>query len=374
MSQKRIPITLAELAAAIGARVLGDGSIQANRLVHPSDATHVSDLALAMESSFLELLNDSAAGAAVVSEEPGKPLPQQGFLVVDRSRYALAKLTEIFSEPAVRHSVIHPNAVIDPTAEIGSDVSVGPFSSIGPGAKIGARTVLLENVTIGTGTILGADCLIRAGTRIGHRVTLGERVICQPNVVIGADGFSYVTPDPGSVETAKASGRIGEVNSQIVRINSLGTVIIGDDVELGAGVTIDRGTVSATRIGKSTKLDNQVQVGHNVVIGENCMICGQAGIAGSAVIGDRVVLAGQVGIADHVTVGSDSIVTAKSGVARNIKPKSVVAGYPARDKAEAYKEIATLRRLGKLVEEFKKFKSRLSEMEKRTDRTLENKN
>ena len=322
-----------------------------------------------MEPSFLKLLSDSAAGAAVVSEEPKKPLPQKGFLIVDRSRYALAKLTEIFSEPAVRHPAIHPNAVIDLTAEIGSDVSVGPFSNIGPGAKIGARTVLLENVTVGAGTILGPDCLIRAGTRIGDHITLGERVICQPNVVIGADGFSYVTPDPGSVETAKASGRIGKVNSQIVRINSLGTVVI----ELGAGVTIDRGTVSATRIGPFTKLDNQVQVGHNVVIGENCMICGQVGIAGSAVIGDRVVLAGQVGIADHVTIGPDSIVTAKSGVARSIKPKSVVAGYPARDKAEVYKEIATLRRQGKLVEEFRKLKSRLIELENRTDKELGNK-
>ncbi|MEC8621532.1 MAG: UDP-3-O-(3-hydroxymyristoyl)glucosamine N-acyltransferase [Pseudomonadota bacterium] len=373
MSQKQTPLTLEKLAATIGARVSGDGSIQANRLVHPSDAKHVSDLALAMEPGFLRLLNDSAAGAAVVSEEPKEPLPQKGFLIVDRSRYALAKLTEIFSEPPVRHPAIHPNAVIDLTAEIGSNVSVGPFSNIGPGAKIGARTVLQENVTVGAGTVLGPDCLIRAGTRIGDHVTLGKRVICQPNVVIGADGFSYVTPDPGSVETAKASGRIGKVNSQIVRIYSLGTVVIGDDVELGAGVTIDRGTVSATRIGQSTKLDNQVQVGHNVVIGENCMICGQVGIAGSAVIGDRVVLAGQVGIADHVTVGADSIVTAKSGVARSIKPKSVVAGYPARDKAEVYKEIATLRRQGKLVEEFRKLKNRLIGLENRTDTELGNK-
>ena len=173
MSQKQIPLTLAKLAATIGARVSGDGSIQVNGLVHPSDAKHVSDLALAMEPSFLKLLNDSAAGAAVVSEEPRRPLPQKGFLIVDRSRYALAKLTEIFSEPAVRHPAIHPNAVIDLTAEIGSDVSVGPFSNIGPGAKIGARTVLQENVTVGAGTVLGPDCLIRAGTRIGDHVTLG---------------------------------------------------------------------------------------------------------------------------------------------------------------------------------------------------------
>jgi len=363
VSEHRIPITLGELAEAIGARLVGDGSIELRRVVHPAEAESGSDLALAMEKRFLDLLPESKAAAAVVKNERAATGPQRGFLVVDRSRYAMAKLIEIFTAPPRQTPGIHPSAFVDDSAEIGAGVSVGPLTSVGPGARIGARTTLLDNVTVGAGASVGEDCLIHPGVRIGERVILGDRVICQPNGVIGSDGFSYVTPDPGSVESAKASGRVENINTQIVRINSLGTVIIEDDVELGANVTIDRGTVSATRIGKNSKLDNQVHVAHNVVVGENCMLCGQVGIAGSSVIGDRVVMAGQAGVSDHVTVGSDSVIAGKSGVGRNLDPKSVVAGYPARDKAVAFQEIATLRRLGSFMEDIKQVKARLKALE-----------
>jgi UDP-3-O-[3-hydroxymyristoyl] glucosamine N-acyltransferase len=367
LGKPKFRISLAELALAMDARLIGDGTIQICRVVHPADARDEGDLAIAMEPNFKELLPSSKSVAALLTDEPSMHFPQRAFLIVERSRFAMSKLTEIFSEPPAIDPGIHRSAIIDETADIGKDVSIGPMTTVGPGAQIGSGTTIMGNVTVGASVVIGSECLIHAGVRLGDRIVLGDRVICQPNSVVGSDGFSFVTPDPGSVESAKASGRVEATNSQIVRINSLGTVIVGDDVEIGANVTIDRGTVSATRIGRSSKLDNQVQVGHNVIIGENCMICGQVGIAGSSVIGDRVVLAGQVGIADHLKIGSDTIATAQSGIARSLAPKSVVAGSPARDRAVVYKEVALLRRLKSIMAEFKQIRSRLQNLEKLND-------
>ena len=363
MNQNHISISLSELAEKIGARLIGDGKIEISRLVHPAEAEKESDLALATERRFLELLTETTAIAAVVASAQSAVGPQRGYLVVERSRYAMAKLIDIFSSAPHFFTGIHPNAFVDETAEISDKASIGPMTCIGPGVRVGANTVILDNVTLSADASIGESCLVYSGVRIGERVKIGDGVICQPNSVIGSDGFSYVTPNPGSVESAKASGQVNSINSQIVRIHSLGTVIVEDNVEIGANVTIDRGTISATRIGKNSKLDNQVHIAHNVVVGENCMICGQVGVAGSSIIGDRVVLAGQAGVSDHVTIGSDSVVAGKSGVGRSLKPRSVVAGYPARDKAAAFQEIATIRRLGSFMEDLKAVKNRLSTLE-----------
>ena len=363
MNKNHLSIPLSELAEKIGARLIGDGTIRISQLVHPAEAEKKSDLALATERRFLDLLTETKAIAAVVSSVEFSAGPQLGYLVVERSRYAMAKLINIFTNAPHYCAGIHPNAFVDETAEISDQASIGSLTSIGPRVLIGANTVILDNVTISADASIGENCLIHSGVRIGERVQIGNGVICQPNSVIGSDGFSYVTPDPGSVESAKSSGQVKSVNSQIVRIHSLGTVIVEDNVEIGANVTIDRGTISATRIGKNSKLDNQVHIAHNVVIGENCMLCGQVGVAGSSIIGDRVVLAGQAGVSDHVTVGSDSVVAGKSGVGRSLNPRSVVAGYPARDKAVAFQEIATIRRLGSFMEDIKAVKNRLSILE-----------
>lgn len=361
---------LKDIADALGARVIGDGEIDIRRAVHPADAALPGDLALAMDRDLLERLADTPARAAVVAE--GSELPAagrlDGVLFVARPRYALAILMELFELPVHADPGIHPSAVVAADAELGAGVSIGAFVTVGPRASIGPGTVILPQATIGAEARLGPGCLIHAGVRIGDRVELGARVIVQPNAVVGADGFSFVTPEPGSVETAKATGRIGAFNLAIRRINSNGTVIVGDDVEIGACTTIDRGTVSNTRIGSGTKIDNQVQIGHNVEVGENSMLCGKVGVAGSSRIGNRVVLAGGVGVADHVTVGDDAVVAAGSGVGTNVPPKTIYAGYPAVPRDRAFEQMVHINRLKTLFADVGRLKERLKALEPHSEK------
>ncbi|MEM6678532.1 MAG: UDP-3-O-(3-hydroxymyristoyl)glucosamine N-acyltransferase, partial [Pseudomonadota bacterium] len=175
------------------------------------------------------------------------------------------------------------------------------------------------------------------------------------------DGFSYVTPERGAVESAKATGRVdeGARNTALRRIASLGSVVIGDDVEVGASTCIDRGTIADTSVGSGTKIDNQVMLGHNVVVGENSMLCGQVGIAGSCRIGSRVVLGGQVGVGDHITIGDDCVLAGGTLVGTDIKPGSVMMGVPAMNRDQAYRQIMALRRLPKALEQIREIRAKL---------------
>lgn len=350
---------LSEIAAAIDARCEGDGELDITRVVHPAEAEGPGDLALAADKSLVPLLNECKAVAALVTVGTETPARLAGRLVVVRPRYAMAGISELFERPVHRAPGIHPMTAIDPTATIGRDVSIGAFVSIGPGAVIDDGVVLLSNVSVGAEARIGAGTLIHAGARVGDRVVIGRRCVIQSNAAIGNDGFSFVTPEPGSVETAKATGEVRGTNAVIRRVNSLGTVIVGDDVEVGAGATIDRGTITATRIGSGTKIDNLVQVGHNVVVGENCMLCGHVGIAGSSRIGDRVVLAGQVGVADHIVIGDDCVVGAQSGVGRDVPPRSVHFGTPSQPRKEAFEQLRNVGRLSRLLDDVREIKAAL---------------
>jgi UDP-3-O-[3-hydroxymyristoyl] glucosamine N-acyltransferase len=204
--------------------------------------------------------------------------------------------------------------------------------------------------------VIGRDCLFHPGVRIGDRVVIGDRVILQHNVSLGADGFSYAGPTPGGHPAGPDAGAL-------TRINSLGTVILGDDVEVGANSAIDRATLAATRIGRNTKIDNLVQIGHNAEIGENCLICGMTGISGSVQIGDRVVLAGGVGVADHVTIQSDAMIAAGSGVVSDVPAKGEMFGYPAVPRKRAFEQIKYLARARALFTEFGELKKRIAALE-----------
>lgn len=285
------PVTLAEIAAALGAVLEGDGTLQISRAVHPSEAEGPEDLALAMDKGLTELLTNGKAVAAVIAEGAEVPANLKGWIVVKRPRFAMAGLTTVFEKPVHAEPGVHPTAFVAPEAILGAGVSVGPFAYVGPRAVLGEGVIVMPHVTVGAEALIGKDCLLHPGARIGERVVMGERCIIHPNAAVGNDGFSFVTPEPGSVESAKATGKVVGTNVLIHRVNSIGTVILGDDVEVGANATIDRGTITATRIGSGTKIDNLVQIGHNVQIGTNCMLCGHVGIAGSTTIGDRVVLA-----------------------------------------------------------------------------------
>jgi len=198
-------------------------------------------------------------------------------------------------------------------------------------------------------------------------VQIGDGFIAQAGVVIGVDGFSYVTPKLGSVEEAKATGKITDASrtTGFVRINSLGSVVIGDRVEIGANTAIDRGTIANTSIGEGTKIDNLVHIGHNVTIGKHCLICGQVGIAGSTVVGDRVVLGGQVGVADHINIGSDVIAAGKSGISSNVPSGRVIMGSPAMRMDLNINAYKALRRLPRLV-------AKVAALEKAISKTGEN--
>jgi len=351
------PVTLAEIAAALGAALEGDGTLRIARAVHPSEAEGPEDLALAMEKGMTDLLAGGKAVAAVVAEGVEVPANLKGWIVVKRPRFAMAGLTTVFEKPIHAEPGVHPAAFVAPEAILGAGVSVGPFAYVGPKAVLGEGVIVMPHATVGAEAVIGKGCLLHPGARIGERVVMGERCIIHPNAAVGNDGFSFVTPEPGSVESAKATGRVVGTNVLIHRVNSIGTVILGDDVEVGAGATIDRGTITATRIGSGTKIDNLVQIGHNVQIGTNCMLCGHVGIAGSTTIGDRVVLAGKVGVADHVKIGNDAVVAGNSGVGTDIPAKAVYMGYPAvpRDRAfDQYKGLARLKRMHADVTDLKK--------------------
>ena len=329
--------TISEIAAALGADVLGNGDVVVARPAEPGLAGP-NDLALAMSPAYEAALRTSSARAAVVW--PGADWLGLGLVAaieVPRARLAMARITQAFDVPQMA-SGVHPSAVIDPSAHLGEDVSVGPFSVIGADCTIGAGAVIGPHVTLAAGVRLGAGSRLHPGVRIGHGVQIGEKAILHPNVVIGADGFSFVTEGPSNEERAFANAGRAPLeppeDATRHRIHSLGSVVIGDDVEVGANSTIDAGTIRPTRVGRGTKIDNLVQVGHNVVLGEDCVLCAQAAVAGSAVLGDRVVMGGKSGIKDNVPVGSDVVLGGGAIVLGPVPDGTFVMGYPARPMPE----------------------------------------
>jgi UDP-3-O-[3-hydroxymyristoyl] glucosamine N-acyltransferase len=357
------PRTLAEIADALGGTLHGDGSIAVSRVVHPAAAEGPGDLALAIETEAATALATTAARAAIVAVGTEPPVRLDACVTVERGRYALARLLALFEIAPHAPVGVHPSAVVEPSASLGRGVSIGALAYVGPHAVVGDGTVVLSHASIGAGARLGAHCRIHAGARIGERVILGDRVILQHNVSLGSDGFSYATPEPGSVETARSTGRIEGRNTAIARIASLGTVILGDDVEVGANTAIDRATIGATTIGAGTKIDNLVQVGHNVTIGENCLICGNVGISGSVRIGNRVVLAGGSGVADHLSIGDDSIVMGNAAVATDLPAGGLFVGQPAIPRDEFFRQFRNIRRLGKMHDKLGEIEKRLAAIE-----------
>ncbi len=362
------PLTLNEIAACTpGTQVVGNGAITVADLTHPRMLTSEQQMPLILDASALTLLEDSPVKvkAAVVAKDVEVPVGfLEGYIKVERPRFALVALLSIFEKPVHAYQGVHPAAVIEASAQVHPSVSVGAFAYVGENAVIDEGTVLLPHVTVGADARLGRQCLIHPGARLGERVMLGNRVIIHHNASIGADGFSYVTPEPGSVESAKTSGgKVMAQNTQILKINSIGTVILEDDVEVGACATIDRSNLGATLVKKGTKIDNLVMIGHNNVIGENCMIVSQAGMSGSCEIGDRVVIAGQAGLADHLKVGDDAIIMAKSGVMRDIEPKEVVVGIPALPRRETLQNVMYTGKLREMFQEMKALKKRVAELE-----------
>lgn len=343
-------LTIAEIARALGAEAAGETALAVTGAAEPAMAGPMQ-IAVALAPAYAEGLARGGARAALLW--PGadwQALGLRAAIFAPRGRLALAGLTAMLDPGPAIAPGIHPTALIDPLADIATDAAIGPFTVIGAGVRIGPGARISAHVTIGPAAVIGADVLLLEGVRIGRGVTLGARVICHPGAVIGADGFSFVTPEKSGIEEIRETlGQRAEIRAQEwVRIHSLGAVTLGDDVEVGANATIDRGTIRDTQVGRGTKVDNLVHLGHNVVVGEDCLLCGQVGVAGSARIGNRVVLGGQCGVSDNIHVGDDVICGGATKVFTNAPAGRVLLGSPAV-KMETHVEMQkALRRLPRL--------------------------
>jgi UDP-3-O-[3-hydroxymyristoyl] glucosamine N-acyltransferase len=270
---------------------------------------------------------------------------------VDNPSEAFAELVRRVAPPPVTFPPgVHPTAVVAPGAQLGKDVYVAPHAVIEDRVVIGDRTVVGAGSYIGHESRVGSDCRLYANVSLRERTTLGDRVILHSGVVLGADGFGYE-----------------QVNGTHQKIPQVGNVEIGDDVEIGANSAIDRGRFGSTRIGRGTKIDNLVQIGHNCVIGEHCIICGLVGMAGSTIIGHHVTIAGQVGIAGHLTIGDKSVIMAQAGVTKDVPPGSIMLGAPAVPHKEFKRVNAAIQRLPETVGKLHELEQQLAEMRKRFD-------
>jgi len=345
-----------DIAQALSGRLEGDGSIDVDRLVHPNRAERPSDLAVAMSVEAAAALRDSKARAVVISADHRLGSGEFGAVItVGEGRAALAALTALFDRGSGQEQGVHPTAVVAPEAEIADGASIGAYVVIGRGSRIGPRTTIMPQATIGCDVTIGADGLLHSGVRVGDGCTIGDRVIVHANAVIGADGFSFA-PD---LMTAAAF----TAGLTVRRVHSLGNVIVGDDVEIGACTTIDRATLESTRIGRGTKIDDHVHIGHNVTIGESCILCGMVGVSGSVRLGDRVRLGGGVGIGDHVHVGDQAVVAAGSGVGSNVPAGAFVSGYPALPHQRSVEQQLYLGRQRRLHDRVAAMASRLDALE-----------
>ncbi|HYY43306.1 MAG TPA: UDP-3-O-(3-hydroxymyristoyl)glucosamine N-acyltransferase, partial [Pyrinomonadaceae bacterium] len=227
---------------------------------------------------------------------------------------------------------IHPAAVIDPSAQVDAHTWIGACAVIGRNVRLAPGVQVFPNATIYDDVTVGADSVIHSGVALRAGTQVGARVIIHNNVVVGSDGFGYAKDEAG----------------RWLKIPQTGRVVIEDDVEIGAGTTIDCASVGETRIRRGAKLDNLVQIGHSCTVGEDALLCAQVGLAGSSHVGRRVILAGQAGVAGHLTIGDDAVITAKSATSHNVPPGKVLSGIPAFDNREWLRATAAFRRLGEM--------------------------
>jgi UDP-3-O-[3-hydroxymyristoyl] glucosamine N-acyltransferase len=342
-------VKLRELAARLGCQLDGDGEIEVTRVATLEQAGS-GDLTFLANTKYASQLPGSKASAVIAGHDVnGAPCA----IVRAKNPYlAFARATQLLypdSRPAVG---VHPTALVADDAVLDEGVSIGPYVVVERAARIGARTVIRAHSVIGNNAILGADCFVHSRVTIRERVQLGARVVVQDGAVIGSDGFGFATREDGSHE----------------KIPQVATVVIEDDVEIGANTTIDRPAVGETRVHAGTKIDNLVQIAHGVTVGRHSLLAAQVGIAGSSVIGDQVMLGGQVGVTGHVTVGDRAKASAKTGITGNVPADSFITGYPHMDNLEWRKAYVVFRRLPEMRKQLADLESRLAALEARNPR------
>jgi UDP-3-O-[3-hydroxymyristoyl] glucosamine N-acyltransferase len=336
-------VKLAELAGRLECRLEGAGDVDITRVASIQDAGP-NDVTFLANRKYEKALCSTRASAVILGEDaPAAPCA----MLRARDPYlAFARAVGLFAPDSRPRAGIDPLAAVASTAHIGGDVSIGPFVSVGEGAVIGDGTVVYPNCTIGSGVRIGADCVIHSNVAIRERVTLGNRVVLQNGVVIGGDGFGFVRRGDGTHE----------------KIPQVATVVIEDDVELGANTTVDRPAVGETRIKSGTKIDNLVQIAHGVTVGRNVMMAAQVGIAGSTVIEDDVMFGGQVGVAGHVTIHRGAIAIGQAGVTNSVDAGVMVGGYPAMEIQEWRRASVIFKRLPELKRRIEALEARLARL------------
>ena len=356
-------LNIQDLAEALNGRAVGDVDRQITGAAEPQDASG-GLLAIATSPKYVEELKVGQASIALLATGTNwKSLGLDAAILVERPRFAMATISsklDINWRSGVNK--VHPQAVIDPTAKIASGARVGAFCCIGADVVVGRNAWLGTHISLANGCKIGENVTLFDGVRIGRDVIIGDHFIGHCGAVIGADGFSFVTPKQSAAENVRQTlGKSFSSDPQpYMRIHSLGSVLIGDGVEIGANSCIDRGTIRNTIIGDGSKFDNLVQVGHNVKIGTNCMICAQVGIAGSAILGNNVVLGGQTGVSDNLFIGDNVITGGATKVLSNIPAGRVMLGYPAM-KMEAQLDIyKSLRRLPRMIQNISQLKKAIS--------------
>jgi len=337
---------LGDVARHVGGEIAGDPDIDVRGAAGIHDAGE-GDVTFLADRKHLEACAASRASGVVVKQlvpEIGKPQ-----IIVSNPLYAFAKLLELFHVKPALPTGISDSAFVSPQARIGKDVSIHAFAVVSDNAVLGDRTIVHPGAFIGSGAVVGEECTIYPHVTILERVTIGNRVIIHSGAVLGSDGFGYVFE-----------------GGRHYKIPQVGTVVVEDDVEIGANTTIDRATTGRTVIGKGTKIDNLVQIGHNVKIGEHSIIVAQVGIGGSTEMGSHVVLGGQVGIADHAILDDGCMVGAKGGVMGHL-PKGIYSGGPAIPHREWLKASALFARLPELYKKIRELEEKLSGMEKEAE-------
>lgn len=332
-------ITLSQIADQVGGVLVGSDGKEEIRSIRPMNEAGPQDLTFLANPKYRKAVPALRAGAILVPEIlPEAQIPQ---IVVPSPYLAMALLLQHFFPLPTPSRGISAQAAVDPSASIAQNVEIRPGCVVEAGAEIGKGTILFAGCVVGAGAKIGEHCILHPRVSVLDRVRIGNRVIVQSGTVIGSDGFGYAEWPEG----------------QRLRIPQTGTVVLEDDVEIGANVTIDRATFGETVIGRGTKIDNLVQIAHNVRTGRDCVIVAQAGISGSTRLGDRVILAGQVGVVGHIEIGSGSMVGAQSGVAQTLPAGSRVSGSPTLSHPLWLRIQATLKNLPGLAR-------RLSALEK----------
>jgi len=335
---------LSEIVEKLGGSLEGDGNIEIAAVAGLGEGSE-GDIGFLSNPKYAAEVASTKASAVIVPNDWDRPA-KCALVRVENSDQAFAQAAELFYETLPGPLAgVHPSAVVAESAQLGEGVCIGANCTVEEGVAIGSNTVVSPNCHIGYKTIIGDDCLLHPLVSIREFTEIGNRVIIHNGAVIGSDGFGYAVQEDGSR----------------IKIPQIGKVVIEDDVEIGANTAIDRARFGKTRIGKGTKIDNLVQVAHNVVIGEHSVLCGQAGISGSTTVGSRVILAGQAGLAGHLEVGDGAIVGAQAGVMKDVPAKDFVMGSPAMTHLQAKKTIANMILLPKLKDKVRQLEKRLGQ-------------